>query len=223
VLLVTYDEQGGFYDHVAPPATVSPGDTISDPDNNHHNFDFAQLGVRVPAIVISPLIPANVVDHTVFDHTSLLATIENLFGLPSLTQRDSQANTFSHLLSLQNPRTDAPTTLPDPADSGFRCEDDAANLTGQRMSGLSSEEQSRPIEPTLGAFLHVAFLRDYHHANLLARPAILRRYIAITNRTEAVNYIREVAARVPKPKKRLRRIKAMIKNSFRKRKEPAAK
>jgi phospholipase C len=219
LLIVTYDEQGGFYDHVPPPATISPGDTISDPDNNHHNFDFTQLGIRVPAIVVSPLIPRNLVDHTVYDHTSLLATMEKLFDLPSLTNRDAQANTFELLLSLQSPRTDAPSTLPDPADSGFRCEDDPQNLSGHSASGLTTaRNDTRPIEPVLLAFMHVAFLRDYHHATLLARPAILRQYLAISNRGEAVNYIQEVAARIPKPKKRFRRIKAMIKNSFARRK-----
>jgi hypothetical protein len=108
--------------------------------------------------------------------------------------------------------------LPNPADSGFRCEDDAENLAGTSMSGLTAQDpSSRPIEPVLHAFMHIAFLRDYHHANILARPAILRRYISITNRAEAVAYIQEVARRVPKPKKRLRRIKAMIKKSLRKR------
>jgi phospholipase C len=216
LLLVTYDEQGGFYDHVAPPATVSPGDVISDPDYNHHNFDFTQLGIRVPAIVISPLIPRNLVDHTVYDHTSLLATMENMFGLPSLTNRDAQANTLNHLLSLPSARTDAPSALPDPADSGFRCDDDPP----KRTSGLIvAKPDHLPVEPVLQAFLHVAFLRDYHHATLLAKPAILRRYLAISNRAEAVRYIQEVAARVPKPRKRFRRIKAMIKNSFRKRRQ----
>jgi len=218
LLLITYDEQGGFYDHVAPPMTVSPGDTISDPDNNHHSFDFMQLGIRVPAIAISPLIPRNLVDHTVYDHTSLLATMENLFGLPSLTNRDAQAHTLNHLLSLQTPRTDAPTTLPDPADSGFTCADDMRRRTSQSSSALETAQgNGRPIEPVLQAFLHVAFLRDYHHATFLAKPAILRRYIAIKDRAEAVKYIQEVAARVPKPKKRFRRIKAMIKKSFQQR------
>ena len=115
LLLVTYDEHGGFYDHVAPPAGVSPGDRISDDDNNHFNFDFAQLGIRVPAVVVSPLIPRSTIDHTVYDHSSLLATVENRFGIDPLTNRDRQANNFSHLLSLTTPRTDAPTRLPDSA------------------------------------------------------------------------------------------------------------
>jgi len=56
---------------------VSPGDGIADEDNNHHDFTFMQLGPRVPAIVISPLIPKGTVDNTRYDHTSLLATLES--------------------------------------------------------------------------------------------------------------------------------------------------
>jgi hypothetical protein len=209
VLLITYDEQGGFFDHVHPPMTVSPGDVISDPDNSHHGFDFTQLGIRVPAIVISPLIPKNLIDHTQYDHTSLLATLEGLYGMSSLTNRDAQANTLNHLLSLGTPRTDAPTTLPDPAVSGFSCEDDEREAARKRAARLTaSENDDRSIEPVLQAFLHVAFLRDYHHANPLARPAILRRYVAIKNRTEAVNYIKEVAKKMPKPRKRFRAAKS---------------
>ena len=104
LLLVTYDEHGGFYDHVAPPTTTSPGDRIMDNDNNHHNFDFTQLGIRVPAIAISPLIPRGMIDHAVYDHSSLLATVESVFGINPLTNRDKQANSLNHLLSLAAPR-----------------------------------------------------------------------------------------------------------------------
>jgi len=214
LLLITYDEQGGFYDHVGPPKTVSPGDTISDPDNSHHAFDFTQLGVRIPAVVVSPRIPKNLVDHTVYDHSSLLATIESLYGLPSLTMRDGQANNLNHLLSLQTPRGDAPTTLPDPAGPAFSCEEDKEDRAAQTKSGLTGAAgDDRRIEPILGAFLHVAFLRDYHHANVLARSAILRRYMAIRNRSQAVSYIQDVAARIPKPRKRFRKTRAAIKKA----------
>jgi phospholipase C len=125
---VTYDEHGGFFDHVSPPSAPAPGDAISDPDNNHHNFDFRQLGVRAPAIVVSPLIPRGVIDGTVYDHTSLLATLEQLFGLRPLTNRDASAATLTHLLSLAAPRTDAPISLPDAAKSDFHC-DDAPSAT----------------------------------------------------------------------------------------------
>lgn len=85
LLLVVYDEQGGFFDHVSPPPAVAPGDVISNLDNNTHGFNFTQLGIRVPAVLISPLVPDNQVDHTVYDHTSLLATVEKLFNFSPLT------------------------------------------------------------------------------------------------------------------------------------------
>jgi phospholipase C len=208
LLLITWDEQGGFFDHVAPPATVSPGDVISDEDNNHNNFNFKQLGIRVPAVVISPLIPANLIDHQVYDHSSLLATVEDLYGMPALTERDRHANTLSHLLSLSTPRKDAPTTLPEPANSGFHCEDDSEDLrlgsTSDALTRGDTGAWSRPIDPVLGAFLHVAFLRDYHHANPLARSAIARKYLRITSRPQAVAYMQDVARRIQPKRKSVR-------------------
>jgi phospholipase C len=124
VLVVTYDEHGGFHDHVTPPAAVQPGDAVSDPENVHHGFTFDRLGVRVPAVVVSPLIPRGIVDHTEYEHTSVLATLERAFRLQPLTNRDRAARDLLHLLSLRSPRADAPTALPAAADSGFTCEDD---------------------------------------------------------------------------------------------------
>ena len=63
-LIITYDEHGGFFDHVPPPAAAPPGDNPS-PDYGHFGFDFSRLGVRVPAVVVSPYTPAGVVDHQV--------------------------------------------------------------------------------------------------------------------------------------------------------------
>lgn len=200
LLLVTYDEQGGFFDHVNPPPTVSPGDTISDENNNHHNFDFKQLGVRVPAVVISPLIPARLIDHTTYDHTSLLATVENLFGFQPLTNRDAQANTLNHLLSLTVPRTDAPASLPNPANSGFRCEDDAPSGTGSTSSSLTAAgaAEDESITTIQRAFLHVVFLRDYHRTNFLRKAAAIRRFQKIRTRSDARQYMESVRRRMPR-------------------------
>jgi len=123
ILLVVFDEHGGFYDHVPPPTTVSPED-LKNEGFNYHNFAFDQLGPRVPAIVISPLIKKNTIDHTIYDHTSLLATLERLMGIKPLTNRDKQANDFLHLFSLESARQDTPSILHEVADSGFHCEDD---------------------------------------------------------------------------------------------------
>jgi phospholipase C len=121
VLIVTWDEHGGFYDHVPPGPAIPPGDGVSEAENVHHGFAFDRLGPRVPAVVISPRIPKNTIDHTEYDHASILATIEHNFGLDALTERDAAANDLVHLLSLETPRTDTPATLPAPADSGFTC------------------------------------------------------------------------------------------------------
>ena len=64
LLIITCDEHGGFYDSVPPGAIAAPADGSSN-TLNENGFAFDQAGVRVPAVVISPLIPANTVDHTV--------------------------------------------------------------------------------------------------------------------------------------------------------------
>ena len=114
LLIITYDEHGGFYDSVAPPAATPPGDN-AEFDYNKHGFKFDQYGVRVPAIIVSPLIPPSTVDQTVYDHSSILKTIEHLWGLTSLTQRDNAANDLLSLLSLDTPRVDCPVELNLPA------------------------------------------------------------------------------------------------------------
>jgi phospholipase C len=91
-MFLTYDEHGGFYDHVAPPAAVKP-DNIApmlQPGDTPGAFD--RYGIRVPAIVISPYAKQHYVSHTVYDHTSILHFIETRFALPTLTNRDAHAD-----------------------------------------------------------------------------------------------------------------------------------
>ncbi len=85
LLIVVYDEHGGFCDHVVPPATVAP-------DEHTQHFGFDLLGFRVPAVLVSPLLDAGVVS-TVFDHTSLLRMAANLWpGVKPLGRRAEQAS-----------------------------------------------------------------------------------------------------------------------------------
>lgn len=115
LLIIVYDEHGGFYDSAVPPmGAPSPGDNPKY-GYNVHGFNFEQYGVRVPAVVVSPLIPAGTVDNTLYDHSSVPKTLEEMFGLNALTQRDAKANSLLHLLSLAAPRTDCPETLGSPA------------------------------------------------------------------------------------------------------------
>ena len=114
LLIITYDEHGGLYDCVAPGPAPAPGDNPNY-GYNVNGFNFDQYGARVPAIVVSPLIAAGTVDHTLYDHSSVPKTLEDMFGLKPLTQRDAAANNVLHLLSLTTPRTDCPTSLNSPA------------------------------------------------------------------------------------------------------------
>jgi phospholipase C len=109
LLIVTYDEHGGCYDHAAPPLTAVPPDS----DAGEYGFDFKRFGLRVPTVLISPLIapgsvfrvPANSMP---LDHTSILKTVEQRWSLPALTARDAAAPGIGAVLTLNTPRTDDP-------------------------------------------------------------------------------------------------------------------
>src|SRR5581483_9596029 len=96
LLVVLFDEHGGFYDHVAPPPK---GDKLSlPPDHHQEEYTFDRLGVRVPAILVSPYV-AKGIDSTIFDHTSLLRTLQLKWGLGDLGQRTANANDFTALIT----------------------------------------------------------------------------------------------------------------------------
>jgi phospholipase C len=119
-LIVTYDEHGGFYDHVVPPSKGIPNpDGIDSPPPGDSaswvpKFAFDRLGLRVPAVIASPWVAKGQVDSTAYQHTSALATLKNLFALPKfLTARDAHARPFDGLFQkASKARTDTPTTLP---------------------------------------------------------------------------------------------------------------
>jgi len=91
LLVINFDEWGGFYDHVPP--TTAPDPSAST----------ALRGFRVPALVISPRARRGYVDHTVYDHTSVLRAIEWRWGLPALTPRDAAANNIVQALDFTTP------------------------------------------------------------------------------------------------------------------------
>jgi phospholipase C len=106
VLMITFDEWGGFFDHVPPPNAVDD----TNPANVDHTGDgttptdgqlipdYTQLGLRVPAIVVSNLARDRVVHHGPYEHTSTLKLIESTFGLPALTARDAHARNLGEVL-----------------------------------------------------------------------------------------------------------------------------
>jgi hypothetical protein len=108
VLVITFDEHGGLFDHVPPPK-VPP---LDDGSVDHtYGFRYDQLGVRVPALIISPWVRRNSIDHTVYEHSSIIASVVRLFGLEHLTSRDRDAADFLSKLPEKTPRTDAPARL----------------------------------------------------------------------------------------------------------------
>jgi len=95
-IIITYDENGGFWDHVAPPK----GDRWGP-------------GSRVPTLIISPYAKKGFVDHTQYDTTSILKFIENRWGLAPLATRDAGANDLSNAFNFnQQPGANTPSTLP---------------------------------------------------------------------------------------------------------------
>jgi phospholipase C len=108
LLIITYDEHGGCYDHVPPPeSAVTPDNSVG-----QYGFAFTRFGVRVPTVLVSPLIQAGTVYRSPtavpFDHTSILATAEKRFGVAPLTKRDAAAADVGGVLTLSTPRTDDP-------------------------------------------------------------------------------------------------------------------
>ena len=120
-LLILYDEHGGIYDHVPPPVCIPDGFVASANDTGTGSeFKFDRLGVRVPAILVSPWIPKGTVVNRVFDHASIPATVTSLFlgDYEPRSPRENNADTFLDLLSLAAPRTDAPIFKIDGDDTG---------------------------------------------------------------------------------------------------------
>jgi phospholipase C len=110
ILLVMYDEHGGYYDHVPPPRAIPPDaiPPVVEPGEQVYE-GFARYGFRVPSVVVSPYARRNHVSHVLYDHTSVLAFVERKWNLPALTYRDANANDLSDFLDLGALETGRPT------------------------------------------------------------------------------------------------------------------
>lgn len=117
LLIITYDEHGGCYDHVPPPLAVPPD------HHDQYGFAFDSYGVRVPAVLVSPYIapgsklrPGPNADGNTypFDHSSIIATVRALFlpEDPPLTDRDAIAPSVLDVLNLEVPSNDGPAFVP---------------------------------------------------------------------------------------------------------------
>ena len=138
LLVWTYDEHGGYYDHVPPPEAVPPDDV---PGRSLLNIwgparwlmrrfgwwkkliqidtgpaTYNRYGFRVPAVIVSPYARPNYVTHQTYDHTSILKLIERKWNLPPLTRRDAAALDPLDALDFVNPPAFlTPPALPEPA------------------------------------------------------------------------------------------------------------
>jgi phospholipase C len=110
-MFLTYDEHGGYFDHVSPPAARVPDAIAPMLGPGDVNATFDRYGVRVPAVVVSPFSRPHFVSHVVNDHTSILRFIEDRFGLPALTRRDAAANPMLELFDFHRPSFLRPPTL----------------------------------------------------------------------------------------------------------------
>jgi phospholipase C len=114
LLVITFDEHGGCYDHVEPPV-AKPPDSASNPGEEGFRFD--RYGVRVPAVFVSPYIEAGTVFRSLtavpYDHTSILATLRDWLSIPQakmlISARVKDAPTFAKVLTRSTPRTDLPS------------------------------------------------------------------------------------------------------------------
>jgi len=108
LLIITYDEHGGLYDHVPPPVAVPPDEHVSEMPP----FAFDRYGPRVPGVLVSPYIRPGTIDSTTYDHTSILVTARKLLIDPddyadrALTQRDAAMQPLDGNLNLAAPRQD---------------------------------------------------------------------------------------------------------------------
>ena len=160
-------------------------------DINSGGFLFDHYGVRVPAVIVSPFIPQGSVDHTLYDHASVLATLEHLYGLPALTNRDATANYIDErLLSLPSPRTDCPTTLSSPA---------AAVAEAKAADTMQDDvrEQPLPDAGNMHGFLAIMLKTDLELArgDEAETAAIQDKFKQITTRGDAQTYAEEVLSK----------------------------
>jgi phospholipase C len=156
VLVVTFDEWGGFYDHVPPPRVIDDTDPASvdhtgdgtTPTDGRLIPDYTQLGFRVPALVVSNLAPARVVKHGPFEHTSTLAMIESTFGLQSLTARDANAKDLGEVLERHPRHPVPPGAIPTSAEVPGPASDAAA------VCGIHSVQSVSPAPVRMGGHRH---------------------------------------------------------------------
>jgi phospholipase C len=118
LLVWTYDEHGGYYDHVPPPPAPAPDSIPPGISATDQPGGFDRYGFRVPCVVVSPYARPNHVSHVVADHTSILKLVETKWNLPAMTYRDANASNLLDFVDLRSPPAfRQPPVLPAPNDN----------------------------------------------------------------------------------------------------------
>jgi phospholipase C len=144
LLIVTYDEWGGFFDHVRPPTLP---DLFVPTEQEEHNT----AGFRVPTYLVSPFAPKGRVAHDQFDHSSILKLVEWRYGLPSLTPRDRAAKNPATVLDFSRPNL-VPPAMPVVLDPG-------PHICGSPETGMATDDvmwQELAALPIMRSFEAVA-------------------------------------------------------------------
>jgi phospholipase C len=136
LLVWLYDEHGGYYDHVAPPAASAPDAIAPDIGPSDQPGTYGMYGPRVPVVVVSPYSRPHDVTNVVHDHTSVLATIEQQWNLPALTARDANAASLADFLDTSVMSFSEPPDLTAPANP---------------LPGLVTGYQGQPVPPAPGS------------------------------------------------------------------------
>jgi phospholipase C len=222
LLVIVYDEHGGFYDHMKPGCAVAPGDGIPEGQvtRNALGFDFTQYGVRVPAVIVSPLIPKGTVDHTLYDHSSILATLERLLGMNPLTNRDESAKDLRHLLTKSTPREDCPKTLVSPAtESSHRgvfekeliaLDHWVEGAVDKVEAVLGIHDEPLPDSGNIIGFLQILLKTELECSHLngedeAEQARILENYKKINTKNKAQAYVKYMRDKIEATKKKSRR------------------
>jgi phospholipase C len=183
VLVITYDEHGGLYDHLPATQRVpapKPGQThvgkFADAvfRQKSARFDFTRLGVRVPTVVVCPLVPKGTLDQSVMEHASVPATLREMFAptAPPLNARDGHARTFHHLWEHGRLRTDLPDlqAYADPPTLG-------PSTRVQELEVSGADATFNPPPPTTPAYFE----------DFIAQAEEVRKYLLSVGEPEAAN------------------------------------
>jgi phospholipase C len=182
-LFIVYDEWGGFFDHVVPPRV---------PDlraSSNLNQDFGQMGLRIPAVVVSPYARRGHVDHSIYGFESILKMIRYRYALAPLTPRDLYANNIAAAFDFQTKPSFEPPALPTPAHvMATACNGSAPAGTGGVGVGVgtvvgsppgSSASHARPERPKphdLAKLLTSGYLERLGFEYRPATPATMFRH-----------------------------------------------